>query len=171
MSTQTTELTIDTVLQKYHQKFDDSKIRKLLEELSDAMYARSSFFEKIDDGESQELADKMDDYWRPLDDLKNSSEMHDEILDKLESDVTGMSRCNCCERISTLQSHVLSSALSQNVYLVDICEKCSVKDHLVMNSKRKIEIDTIVPSDLSDDEKQKMIQYQKSLVEKTESTN
>ena len=38
------KLNINTILQEYHQTFDDSKVRKLLEELEQMMYDRALFF-------------------------------------------------------------------------------------------------------------------------------
>ena len=80
--------TVQDVLAEYHKKFDDSKVRELLNQLAAEMSERAAFFHNnnLDLDEDSELFEKLDDYWHPLDHLSYYSAEHDEILDKLRDD-------------------------------------------------------------------------------------
>jgi len=160
---------INTVLQQYHSKFDDNEVRELLEKLEQMMYERASFFhnDNLKLNEESELFEKIDDYWRPFDDLGYGSSIHDEILDKVRDDVTGLGTCGCCKKIGIIKPQVVSSVLllsdKNKVYLVKLCETCISKKNWCMEYKQEIDKDTPIPSTLSEVEKQLMIQYQTTL--------
>jgi hypothetical protein len=153
---------INEVLQQYHQKFDDSKVIELLEELEQMMYERATFFKEFPDDDEQ-LNDKIEDYWYDLDNLAYGSESHDDILNKLRDDVKGVQTCGSCKRISLIKSKLLTSVLTDTSYLGKLCETCYSKKNLVMEYKTKIDKDTVIPSDLTDIEKELMLDYQSGL--------
>lgn len=159
---------MNTILQQYHEEFDDSKVRELLEELEQMMHERASFFtNRSDVDEDSTLFDEMDNYWHDLDNLGHGSNPHNEILDKLRDDVKGLGICSCCKKMGVIKPKVVSSVLSlsdkNKVYLVRLCETCISKKSWVMEYKEEIEKSTLVPLELPELEKQLMIQYQNTL--------
>ena len=156
---------VNTILQQYHGKFDDNEVRKLLEKLEQMMYERALFFhnDNLNLDENSKLFDDIDDYWRDLDDLGYGSNPHNEILNKLRNDVTGLGTCGCCQKIGIIKPKILSSILSNKVYLGELCETCISKKNWTMQSKQEVEKDTLIPLELAEQEKQLMIQYQEKL--------
>ncbi len=164
------ELDINGILQQYHDKFDDSKVRELLEELEQMMYERALFFSKIDnydsegDVKNQKLSDDIDKYWRDLNNLKYGSDEHNEILNSLRSDVQGYDSCWCCNKVTILRTKIMQSIPTEKMYLVNMCEKCySDKIAIASYGKQEINADTKIPDDLTDEEKSLMRQFQESL--------
>ncbi len=162
------ELDINGILQQYHDKFDDSKVRELLEELEQMMYERADFFRDFHHEENKDVdkktSEKVNDYWIDVDNLAYGSEQHNEILGRLKNDVSGMNSCWCCRRISALRTKMMQSIPSEELYLVKMCEKCYCEKVIVTKyRKREIEKDTEIPEDLSDEEKSLMEQFQESL--------
>ena len=49
------------------------------------------------------------------------------------------------------------------MYIADLCEHCYPKKHLIMKSKKEVTVDTEISSDLTDQEKEIMVQYQKKI--------
>ena len=49
MSKQDNEPTINEILLQYHEKFDDSEVRELVEKLEQMAYERTLFFEEFPD--------------------------------------------------------------------------------------------------------------------------
>lgn len=156
---------LNCILQQYHQTFDDSKVRKLLEELEQMMSERALFFHNnnLNLDEDSKLFEDIGDYWCELDDLGYGSNAHDEILDKLRNNVTGLETCGCCEKIGIIKPKILSSILSDKVYLVNLCENCISKKNWTMKYKEEVEHDTKIPLELPEQEKQLMIQYQEKM--------
>lgn len=153
-------MNINTILQQYHQKFDDNEVRELLEKLESMMYERASFFSELINT-YPEFEEQTDDYWRELDDLGYGSEPHNEILDKLRNDVKGLAICWCCKKMGIIKPKIMQSVLSDKMYLVKLCENCITKSNWVVQYKEKVNADTPIPSTLPEEEKQLMIKYQK----------
>ena len=153
---------INEVLQQYHQKFDDSKVRKLLEDLESEMYSRADFFRDFISN-NPELEDELDEYWSEFDSLGYGSDEHNEILDKVRDNVKGLKTCWVCTKIGVLKPKLMTSMLTDNAYIVKLCENCITKKNWVVKYKEKIEMDTEIPQGFTDQEKEFMTEYQKRL--------
>jgi len=162
------QMNINDILQQYHQKFDDGEVRVILENLEQMMHERAEFFRDFQYGENKDVdkttSDQVDEYWGDIDDLAYGSNQHDEILNKLQYDVKGMKPCWCCRRIAIIRTKLTKSILSDEIYLVKMCEKCYSSKHAIARyGKNKIDAESIIPVDLSEQEKEIMTSFQKSL--------
>lgn len=161
------EPTINDILEQYHQKFDDSEVRELLEKLEQMMYERASFFhnKNLNLDEGSELFEKMDDYWRPFDDLGYGSSTHNEILDKLRKDVKGLGECWNCGKIGVLKSKLTKTIACEILNIIKLCENCHGSGKIIIaKHKEVVDVDTPIPDDLTHTEKDAMREFQKTYV-------
>ena len=157
--------TLNDLLIEYHKKFDDSEFNELKEKLMELASPRASFFQDLANDESlgEELQEKMEDYWRAMDELQYANIEEFGIFDDLRKDVKGLARCDACGKIRELKPKLLVSVLGTgNMYIGNLCESCYNSQHLCMNSKTKVTKDLQIPKGLTKEEIKIIQDFQQS---------
>jgi|APSaa5957512535_1039671.scaffolds.fasta_scaffold30437_6 hypothetical protein len=160
-----TEPDFNDILLRYHQTFDDSEFFEMKEKLEDMLFARTRFFQQIDSIPGNEkFNEKLEEYWRRLDDVSGEIIEPFSIFDDLRNNVKGLGTCGCCSKTGIIRHKLSVSAITEDHYIVSVCEHCFSKNIFAVNFKKKIDVDTLIPSDFSESDRIGMTAYQKKLM-------
>ena len=97
-------MNVNTLLEEYYQKFDDSEIKEMVEKLGDMMHERREFFTIDGDIQDKELDEAYDNYYYKFDDACCNIETYFEVIDELQSNVKGISPCGACGKMGVIKT-------------------------------------------------------------------
>jgi hypothetical protein len=138
-----------------------------MEELEDMAYERAEFFTTFP--EKIKCYDDLDQYWSPLDDMAVTIRDALQVFEDLKNDIQGLDECWNCKKMGLLKSKLTKSIPTENLYIMKLCANCYANNNkiIIANHKRMIDVDTEIPDDLTNTEKEMIQEFQNHCMQNT----